>query len=697
MSRIRYIVLSVVMAVTMLASVVLSTQAQESEPWTLYEDFTYSPDIFEETSYFTWRDGVSNLPLPYLDGGYMSTSKDPPETPGLQINNAPIWKLHPDYESGDDFLKDNTYLNDISFDLYWDDIDSSWYPPHGQHILIRVYYDDPANGDSIDYTQEYTKSIPDSPTNEGFLLTADFVSNSDLPLYDGTESIEIYIIGAGIGRTHFQIDNLSISGSFYSPPEPPEPPDSLLGGYCVFTTTVTTTGGISGTTPITTTVNYTRSGNLLANSSFESGGASPADWDFLNAPNTQYWLSSGARTGGRALWNTDDYQMTQRLRDYQGFYRMGFYASCPSAASGGDCSGESVAIQKSGSTVASTSGYVLSSTHQSISGTYASAGIGTWVYLDFDPPSGQYGGNIAIDDAFVWPTDADGNQICDPDAYAPPTDEELQPPPNPDPLPNPGGDDIPLPDGDPRSVVCYECTRPANVIQVGHWIGYLGCLIKNLFTCSLKIWVYNVTNSVLGIWRNTRLFFVWLGDGINLILAWGGGAIESGWVYASGIVSNLWAGMRNIPRSVIEYVYQSDLVQWIWQRFDFLRALYPLAIGFVEALIQIFIDLGEAVIHLIDFLRETFTAIRDAFTAEYYEIVVVTDDGEVIDTILPDQMFADGANLTKVLWLVLSAVSVLDQIVGMYQFEFALIVPVGGLALVTLFWTLRTWEKIIPN
>jgi hypothetical protein len=476
--------------------------------------------------------------------------------------------------------------------------------------------------------------------------------------------------------------------------EPPEPEPLPLGGYCTFTTTITTTAGTTETAPITSTVTYTRDANLVNNHSFESGSGTPDSWDFLNEPAAQYWLANGARTGGRAVWNTDDYQLIQRLPDYGGYYRMGFYAACPPAAAGGDCDGESAAIQMGGASVASTGGYVLSSTHQAISGTYSSAGVSSWVYLDFNPPGDQYGGNIAVDDVFVWPTDADGNQICDPDAYDPPTDDELTPP---DPLPNPGGDDIPLPDGDPRSVTCYECTRPANVIQVGHWIGYLGCLIKNLFTCSLKIWVYNVTNSVLGIWRNVRLFFVWIGDGINLILAWGGGAIESGWGYASGIVSNLWAGLRNIPRSVIEYVYQSDLVQWVWQRLDVLRALYPLAVGFIEALIQVFIDLGEAVIHLIDFLRETFTAIRDAFTAEYYEIVVVTDDGEVIDTILPDQMFADGANLTKVLWLVLSAVSVLDQIVGMYQFEFALIVPVGGLALVTLFWTLRTWEKIIPN
>lgn len=335
------------------------------------------------------------------------------------------------------------------------------------------------------------------------------------------------------------------------------------GGTCTFTNTVpfsdtaqlTETLGITSTlgitiTPnpetggITATIPYTRNINLMTNAGFESGGSRPDGWQkykdatlldgaWANLVNGVGWNDSRAvQSNGGAF----DFLQDVSLQDVGATYAMGFHARCTDETP--NCS-ESAAIYWGQMTLGGAvmapiaTGSPISTTYTQISGTKTFGGSLARITIK------TTGNNIYIDDAFLYPTDEDGAPLCDPALYAPPGPGEGGggggDPGHPIVIPIPGGGGVPVPGG--ISIKCYECPVPTNVLSIGSWIGWLGCFLRNILTCQLRTWIYNMLNALMGLLGAFWVAVQWAYATAQGAVQW----VASFWSQFVNFVREFWA------------------------------------------------------------------------------------------------------------------------------------------------------------
>ncbi len=326
---------------------------------------------------------------------------------------------------------------------------------------------------------------------------------------------------------------------------------------------ISVTGDIGGTDPITVDIPYTRTINLVSNPSFESGGSAPTDWDkyvdgTIQPGSWSNWMAGVALSGDKAVQSNGgafDFLNDVSLRGASN-YAVGFHARCtdenPSCSESASIYWGQMIIGGS-ATPPLASGSPISTTYTQISGTKASGGGVAMISIK------TTGSDIYVDDIFLYPIDDNGAPLCDPSLYEPPDfgggdgggDGGGT-------IPNPGGLPIPVPGGG-LAVKCYECSPPTNMFSIGGWLAWLACHIRNLFTCQLRIWIYNLLNLLMGFFRafwvllnwlvaTAQNFANWLFSTISDVVGWG-------WIRAKGWVS--WA--------ITEI---GNILGWVWAQWQ---------------------------------------------------------------------------------------------------------------------------------
>ncbi len=456
------------------------------------------------------------------------------------------------------------------------------------------------------------------------------------------------------GTPTYRLENIRLIIEAPPPPPPPPPPDPIYGS-CTFTTTVvvTSTNPISPGDIVTGTqiVTYTRPANLVPNYGFEQpnpNGPGPASWSpVVGGTSTgdvpQYYRENdavNALTGFDYVEDTGQFDLFVQLPLYSGGdYVAGFHATGPG-----------VQLYWNG-TLKATSSTPITGTYAQFSGTHNTGGGAAWMNLTFTAgDDGTY-----TDDVFAYPVDENGDLLCDPDFY---------------PAYDPGdGQDtggIPGPIGG-AGTVCYVCNLPATLgwTDLAYWIAWLGCVIRNMFSCSLRVWLLIVGN--------------WINGQIQMGLAW------LRWIPLTVQQGANWFAGQVVPAMrAVTIIYDASSSFW-----DLLIAIVALIATLIATVSGIAIRLISLVIGIV-------VGVRDAFAAPPYQFTELGSGGQGggIGPSAPALSQA-GPNYDKMVWLFLIGAAWLDQAFTIEGLAQVLVLIMGGVALLLAIWTINFWREII--
>lgn len=464
-----------------------------------------------------------------------------------------------------------------------------------------------------------------------------------------TDSIKIQLQGTTSGAKMY-LDDVTFIGA--ADPNA----DGDWAGLCSFvtTTTVTDTEGVTTTETIT----YTRPANLVPNPSFEESdnGYSPNGWETVVAGSQQYAppfyqvSESLARTGSASVFDGWEFELHNPLPLFaSGSYEVGYYARCI----GSPCPTDGAVTSLWGLASLATS-QSLTSTYQVFTDTISSGGGSQRLVIRFNEGSGT----VAVDDVYVIPVDEAGALDCSPEYYEPYDPDEDSP----DALIGIGS--TPLPTGGAGST-CYYCTSPNSLYEtsVSYWIAWLGCVIRNMFSCSLRVWLLRVSNWTAGVVQILLAFLTWIPQ-----------TAQSG---ANWILSTV---VTAIPGSVV--------VTTGTNMFDVLIAIIDL----IRSLIVVLSSLMLGVIgKVIGFA----TAVTGAFQVEPYEFELGTTAAGIDGSFNLDSGLATaGPNTDKMMWLFLTVLGLIDQrVIGGNAEIFS--IAVGAVSLLIIIWTVTWWKDIV--
>lgn len=468
---------------------------------------------------------------------------------------------------------------------------------------------------------------------------------------------------------YLDFDNFTFNGiGVETEPPPPE---------CEYE--VTGSGGITSTATIST--------SLLTNGSFESGFAS---WSMIG----DHWLAGpldgvsaydGNWTAYRseldidsgALCQTFSYTTTVSSLRVTGYVRG---------------SGRNVDLALDGTVLAEgTTGGEWSALDGSVT---AGDGVSTvCLYTD----AGLYGTDY-FDDFSVIPLDAAGDVMClppedrMPPEEPPPTPEPTPTPgpsPTPFPTPDPGEDNYPFPEDEPgEGVVCLQCVRPGDWYAFGQWIRWLGCHLSNLFKCYLYIWLLNLSNFVRGVWEWTKAGFVWVAQAAQSVITWFASTLSELFNYG------WWAFKTQLTLffySLVQRILESDFVQAIWAAVSFVHTLWAVFIALVDVFIDILQAIYNAAIAIIEMILDILRAIWEAFGVEPYTTADLFGDVDISGP------FSEaGPSTAKVVWLILSSMTIVDQLMAHPAIVALMYVVMGIMSLMVAAWTLKQFQDIIP-
>lgn len=521
----------------------------------------------------------------------------------------------------------------------------------------------------------------------------------------------LYTITVKLNHQDSWIDYVRVMG-FEEPEPPPDPgPDQPINtsATCSFSQTVvfTDSNGQGGTYPVTVTV----PANLVQNYSFEAEtNDTPAGWSFYNTTGGYYpdpqWYPSAA--GG--AWAYDPLNGVRHIAGWNylggvsnndpswdlgtnvelnraGEYLTGFYAHCV-ATSG--CTSY-IDMYFNGELLVEPSS--ISGDYLPYTSTQTLSGGQSWLNLNF-VSIGSSNKTILLDDVFVFPSDGAGGVLCEREYYdipevAPTTcmRDDL-------------GNCIPIPQTGAGSV-CYFCTMPngQSLFSVPHWIAWLGCVIRNLFSCSLRIWLMNVVNAVNGATGYLRAFAAWLPT------------VGQDWVdwYAGQVIPAIRPLTTLLDSSTS---YLSALVTWLpttvqgyvnWYAAQVVPALQPVVViyesgtNIFDLLIAFLIVLVRAIQAIIVVMLSLIGMITDLIAAVVAGLNTPAATIELPDgtrTIEESGLAVAGPSPDKILWLFMVGLTLIDQdVVPRFGQILILIVAVGGVG--AIWWTIRYWENSV--
>ncbi|MCP4428890.1 MAG: hypothetical protein GY803_30775 [Chloroflexi bacterium] len=449
---------------------------------------------------------------------------------------------------------------------------------------------------------------------------------------------------------------------------PPEPePLADWGASCAFTTTITDTNGI------TTTTTYTRAANIVVNPSFEfsSNGYTPDHWQPAKAgaqtnppPFYQANAPTLANSGSASVFDGSQFELHSSLPLFAGgSYAAGFHARCV----GSPCP-DSAATLLWGAIPVVSSG-VVDSTYRAYTDTITTGGGGQLLVMRFDVGSDI----VHVDDVFVYPVDENGDLNCDPAFYEPYN-----------PITDNGGNDddnttivggVPAPIG-AAGVTCYYCMTPNSLSAstVAYWIAWLGCVFRNMFSCSLRVWLMKVGNWTAGVVQILLAFMTWTPameqgaanwiaeqviPALSIVVVGGGDAAANGWDVLVSLV---------------------NLVE------TFINSITALVLEVIELLAAVVVQLSGLLVSIVQMVVMLITALRSIFTVDPYQFNL-----NGIETPDAGALGAAGPNDNKILYLFMIGIGVMDTWIGSNGELFAL--AVGVAALFVVIWTVREWRQ----
>lgn len=422
--------------------------------------------------------------------------------------------------------------------------------------------------------------------------------------------------------------------------EPPQTPE--IGGFCVFSATIT----ITDTTGITRTerVTYTRSVNRLSNPSFEqpSGPETTRGWSTLiNGAHTEvpgHWfqLPGLARTGSGVIYNVAPYELWQSMV----VYTRGLYVA------GVATTGPGITVKWNGAPIAESG--IVSEGYQVISGTYPGTSGGIYVILSFDGDHPTY-----ADDAFAYYTDDEETLLpaCDPAAFEPFDEASWG-----ENVETVGG--VPTPIGG-AGTVCYTCIPPRDVsaAAVSYWIAWLACVLRNMFSCSLRVWLLVIGN-------------------------WTSGVLEYFMAFAAWVPMTAQQGADWFMGSVVPSIGGTTIINQGSNFFD----LFVAVIDLLQTLVTTLSNLLLGIVNLVSGLLQL---IPTALSAEAYDFGFAGDTGG-------GGIGAPGANDDKRLYAFLLFLGIVDQLViGHADIVPLLLLAMGAMTLGVIFWVAWFWRDII--
>lgn len=484
---------------------------------------------------------------------------------------------------------------------------------------------------------------------------------------------------------------------------PPAPPVEFPTCSFNYTSTITTTAGTG-----TATYSYTVSANLIQNGSFEEGGYFPDSWTFVSdiPPLTNQWWGDSeflAYSGSRYMDSYSQHQHYRLVQDMQlyasGQYQAGFYAR-PSAhylnAFG------QVKMIWGGSVVAQSG--LITNTWQVFSGTRATGGGSAWLEMAYFSLVPGTSTDVYGDHAFIWPIDSNGDILCDPSFYPVPPGQPVT-------STVPIDTNCAIQFGDvcfpaAGDTSCWDCQRPTSFLELGRWISWLVCQVRNLFFCHLYHWLLSLGNLVLGVFGNVFSFLNWLAGLPNTALAWlggfwqdaidwMGGAWQSIWTWVGNVWSTLVTGIRTFFHSLLQRLLDTPLVQFLYGVLSRLELILEFGAAAFAWFINALQTLGRGIISLIELVVDLFQSVIQAFIDPEYDWSLVpgaNPDGGF----LPGDLGGDGPSPQKVLWLILLGLGTLDASIGDLGVSSLQYVPIGLLSIGLVLWTLKKWEFILP-
>lgn len=228
--------------------------------------------------------------------------------------------------------------------------------------------------------------------------------------------------------------------------------------------------------------------------------------------------------------------------------------------------------------------------------------------------------------------------------------------PTPPPTPDPGDDGFPSPPGGDFGT-CYDCNLPANYLSFGQWIRWLQCEIRNLFYCSLYIWLLRVGNWVAGVFR---AMFAWI--------EWVGGVAQNG-------VNWLGSQIIGVVRSLVSPA--GWVVAFLAAMVGVGRAIVESAIGNVLLFVRLF---GGFV-----------SALKAAFGVDP---AVLSLNGEGVAE--ESQLMVPGANNSKILWLFMISLAAIDSLLTTYPaLQIVFVIAMVSVSFGVIVWTLWFWSELL--
>lgn len=510
-----------------------------------------------------------------------------------------------------------------------------------------------------------------------------------------------YIIRFEDINTGSWVDDITItvdgSGPEIEPPEEPPTIGQLITATCL----ITLTGGITQTV----------SGNLLDNPSFEQtvNNVNPEGWELLSggdvAADVYQFDSMLARDGSRYLKLTDEnynYIIRQTISvPISTSYKVGafinYLSTVPTGTVRFGLSYQDIVYTDTSSTFYTSNGY-------------------DGVYIDYNNLDGVSEFYIeipeqpaiyinAVDNAFVIPVDGEGNLSCaaveefiegggnpgetTPGEYAP--------------IQEVFGLPVPLAGA---GEVCYTCEFPYGRGVEGA-IAWLGCVIRNMFSCSLRRWLKELLNVMLSSFAFLPMLVNWINANLQPFINWLGSFFQSSLdLYATGAA--LAAGGVQIDEAGTTFydvliALINTPANILAQVTNLVNSIAGLIFGTASVLgviVGLFVDLLSALIPpLVSIVNLMFSAISALWGALAQPALGIQDfvnNGSSPDVNITEELEAAGINDTKVFTVIIWGMAIMDAFILDFSLKPLVWFACGVLGLSTIYWLLKKWDVITP-
>lgn len=247
---------------------------------------------------------------------------------------------------------------------------------------------------------------------------------------------------------------------------------------------------------------------------------------------------------------------------------------------------------------------------------------------------------------------------------------------------------LPVPTG-PAGGTCYQCTAPRRLSAsaVSYWIAWLACVIRNLFSCSLRVWLYDITNNTTALVRVFIGFINWgngnLQDGVN----WAG-MIANGFV---GFIHDMYVNLANFLAATPQQltIVLNTVVGTASSGLDWLSIIWLILQILFSLFIQFLTMMYMGILNMLGMVINAVRGLQIAVTAPAFELDLVLGDTEPIT---PNGEPGTGQAMQLLIWgLIISDSAITDY--GLWPFLYVL---AGLFGIITIIWVFRQWHDILP-